>query len=70
MAAIAFAVEMLYQRRLTPMEHNPGKANADLWRQTLKMVNLGQLSLDNAQQRIVPPITYATTRNVLNTSIY
>ena len=45
-AAEIFAVEMLYQRRLTPSEKNPMKTEADYWRDTLLKVNLGQLSLD------------------------
>lgn len=69
-AALIFAVEMCYQRRLTPLEKNPFKEQADYWRKELMMINSGQLSLDSTSMRDVNPIVASTypTRN--NTNIF
>jgi phage gp36-like protein len=70
MAAIAFATEMLYQRRLTPTDHNPAKDEGDYWRQILKMINLGQLSLDDSFRRVVPPVTCVKEKNRIDSNIF
>ena len=69
-AAEVFAVEMLYQRRLTPSERNPMKNEADYWRETLIKVNLGQLSLDYQSTRAFSPIIASTKCNRANGNIY
>ena len=55
-ATIAFACYALFQRRLTPLEHNPYKIQQDYWVDTLTKINAGQLSLDSNFTRDVAPI--------------
>lgn len=69
-AAIVFACEMLYQRRLTPAEKNPMTPQADHWRDTLIKINSGELSLDANFVREVPPVISKTHYNRANTNIY
>lgn len=68
-AAVVFACEMLYQRRLTPGEKNPMKDEADHWRSVLMDVNKGLLSLDYQSHRAFTPIVTSTRYNRANTSI-
>jgi phage gp36-like protein len=69
-AAIIFAVEMLYARRLTPDQKNPMKSEADHWREELMMINSGQLSLDYQSQRAFTPIVFSSTLNKVDSNIF
>ena len=69
-ASAIFAVEMLYQRRLTPSERNPMKTEADYWRDTLLKVNLGQLSLDYLANRSFTPIIVRGHYNRADTNVF
>jgi phage gp36-like protein len=69
-ASAIFAVEMLYQRRLTPSERNPMKTEADYWRDTLLKVNLGQLSLDYKSTRAFTPIIVRGKYGRADTNIF
>lgn len=69
-ASLIFAAEMLYQRRLTPEDKNPMKHQADFWRETLKQINLGQLSLDESYNRGFSPIISKTYQSRVNSNIY
>lgn len=68
-AAIIFACESLYTRRMTPDEKNPFKARATTMRQRLQMIGSGQLPLDSSFNRDVEPVIYAKVYNKANTSI-
>jgi phage gp36-like protein len=69
-ASAIFAVEMLYQRRLTPSERNPMKTEADYWRDTLLKVNLGQLSLDYLANRSFTPLIVRGHYNRSDTNVF
>jgi len=69
-AAIIFAAEMLYQRRLVPDEKNPFKSQADYWRKELMLVNSGQLPLDATIQRVFTPVVFTATKNRVDTNNY
>lgn len=70
MAAIYFALEKLYQRRLTPQEVNPFTELAKQWRDTLKMINNGQMPLDDAYRRALQPIVAYTYPTRVNAPTY
>ena len=66
-AALIFAVEMMYQRRLAPEEKNIFKPQADLWREVLRTIGTGQVPLDANVPRLVTPgfaITYDSRLSV------
>lgn len=67
-AALYFAAEMCYQRRLSPDEKNPFKELADYWRKELMLINAGQLSLEQAVVKIVPPVLATVTKSRINDS--
>jgi len=69
-AAIAFSVESLYKRRLTPEEKNPGTPLAKLWRETLMDIGAGNLPLDANFRREFPPIVVSRQCSPINASIY
>lgn len=69
-AAIIFAAEMLYQRRLTPDQRNPMTDQADHWRKELMDINRGLLSLDYDSKRAFTPIVSSTKYNRANTNIF
>lgn len=69
-AAIIFAAEMLYQRRLTPEQRNPMSDQADHWRKELMDINRGLLSLDYESTRAFTPIVSSAKYNRANTNIY
>ena len=54
-AATMFACEALYARRLVPGEHNPFKAEADMFRKSLGAIAQNGGGLDNAQPRAYVP---------------
>lgn len=70
MAAIVFACEMLYARRIVPEEKNPMKSEADHWRNELMLINKGLLSLDFASQRSFIPTIPVTVFNRANTNFF
>ena len=70
MAAIVFACEMLYQRRLIPTEHNPMTSEADHWRSELMLINKGLLSLDYASTRAFTPIVHKQVHNRADTNFF
>lgn len=69
-AALIFAAEMCYLRRLSPTEKNPFKEQADYWRKELMMINSGQLSLDSNSRRDVAPIIINKYPTRVNSGIY
>ena len=69
-AAIIFAAEMLYQRRLTPDERNPMTPQANHWREVLMQINRGELSLDYDSMRAFTPIIAKVTPSRVNSGIY
>lgn len=69
-AAIIFACEALYFRRLTPVESNPMKEQADYWRKQLMLVNAGQLSLDESFNRGFSPVGFSVTRTRADAGIF
>jgi phage gp36-like protein len=69
-AAIAFACEMLYQRRLVPDEKNPFKAEAEMHRDLLIKIGAGQLPLDESFTRGFKPLVISVSRNRLNTNMF
>ncbi len=62
-AALVFACETLYRRRLTPGEKNPFTSEADQWRNTLLKIGNGELSLDTTNSRDFSSVV-AITENV------
>ena len=69
-AAIIFAVEMLYARRLTPDQKNPMTPQADELRKTLMDINRGLLSLDAAVVRVFTPVVISSHPSRANTNIF
>jgi len=69
-AAVVFAVEMLYSRRLTTDQSNPMTPQANHWRQELMDINRGLLSLDYQSTRAFTPVVSATKYNRCNTNIF
>lgn len=68
-ATIIFACEALYARRLTPEEHNPFKARADLWRDLLTEIGAGKQPLDKSFGRAFLPGAAITQQSVLDTTL-
>lgn len=69
-AAVVFAVEMLYARRLTPSEKNPMKNEADMLRKELMDINRGLLSLDYQATRAFTPVIIRGKYNRCDANIY
>jgi len=69
-AALAFACEMCYARRLTPIEENPFRNEAEYWRKQLMMVNSGELSLDESFNRGFVPVAFNISINRVDTNMY
>lgn len=69
-ASIIFACEILYKRRMTPGEKNPFTSEADVWRDRLMKIGAGDLPLDQAFNRTVPPVVFSLKRSPMNTNIY
>lgn len=69
-AAIVFAAEMLYARRLTPMERNPFTDEANHWRNELIKINNGDIPLDGAVRRSFTPIVHSTYKSRVNTNFF
>ena len=69
-ACIIFTCEALYARRLTPSDTNPFKERAEYWRKELMKVNSGELSLDAAFRRNVPPIVVSKFCSRFNDNFY
>lgn len=65
-AALAFFCEMLYQRRLTPDQVNPFKAQANTWRKTLDDIRTNGTGLDQALDRAFTPGFAVTTPVTFN----
>lgn len=69
-AAITFAAEMLYLRRLTPTESNPFKSQADMYRDMLKKIGNGDIPLDANTTRIFSPIIARTHPSRVDSNIF
>lgn len=69
-ATIVFAAEMLYQRRLTPDEKNPFKAQADMYRNLLVKIGAGELPLDQGTVRAFTPIPTSVSYMRANTNFF
>lgn len=69
-AAAIFAVEILYQRRLTPQEKNPFSAQANIWRERLQKIGAGELPLDEGLNRGFSPVVFGLNKSKVNTNIF
>ena len=69
-AAVIFAAEMLYQRRLTPEEKNPFKSQADEWRKQLTSIGAGEIPLDESSRRGFQPVVAHTNRSKIDTNFF
>jgi phage gp36-like protein len=69
-SAIAFAIEMLWRRRLTPEEKNPGKPLADMWRSIMVDIGAGKLPLDANFPREFPPVVASRSISPVNTNFF
>lgn len=67
-ACTVFCVEALYQRRLTPDEKNPYKAQADIFRKRLQDIGNGKLEFDLRNPRDYPQGTAVTVPIAINTN--
>src|ERR1700720_3774510 len=53
---LAFVCYQIYRRVMSPEEKNPFDADQKTWSSWLTKIQAGELALDNAISRVVPPV--------------